>query len=201
MLAHARLQVGFTLVELLLAIVLLGLLATVGASMLVDSFRVSTSLQAEQLIQYEARYALERIARELREVKRLAVGTPCISVMGPQRVVFRRTIGRVSPVDEDFLDRSDCMLGTQPVEIAQFGSRLTIAYAGDARSLTERVAVNGSCPDGMAFCLSYLAEDGATPVTALTQADLVSIRITLDLFDASAAQSLSQSLLVTLRNR
>jgi len=196
-----RLQTGFTLVELVIVIVLLALLAGVGASMLSDGFRVTQLLQSEQSSQDEGRYVLERLARELREVKRLADGTACISAMDAARLVFQRRSGSASPVDAAFLDRSDCAVGTQQVAVTFSGTSLTLAYDGSAaRLLTDRVAASGGCANGAAFCLSYLAQDGSTPVSLAGRASLVFVQIQLELLDVASGRRLPQTLRLALRN-
>ncbi len=196
-----RIESGFTLVEQVLVIVLLGCLAVVGSSMLSDGFRVAQSLQSEQSSQYEARYVIERLARELREIKRLTDGRVCVSVMEAGRVVFRRRSGNANPADAAFLDPSDCAVGTQQVAVTLSGMRLTLAYDGaEARSLTELVAASGGCPDGRAFCLSYLARDGVTPVSSVNPAALALIQIEIELLDAGSEQRLAQTLRVALRH-
>ena len=196
-----RIVSGFTLVEQVLVIVLLGCLALVGGNMLSDGFRVTQSLQSEQSSQDEARYAVERLARELREIKRLADGRVCISAMEAGRLVFRRRSGNASPVDAAFLDQSDCAVGTQQVAVTLSGPRLTLAYDGaDDRSLTERLAPSGACPDGHAFCLSYLASDGITPVGPANPVPLALIQIEVELLDAGSGQRLAQTLRVALRH-
>lgn len=59
---------GVTLVELLIVIMLLGILGVVGSSMISDSFKVSHQVSGNNAAEAAGRYALERIARELREV-------------------------------------------------------------------------------------------------------------------------------------
>jgi len=196
-----RAQCGFTLVELVIVTVLLALLSLVGSSMLSDSFRVTQLLQSEQSGQDEARYVLERLARELREVKRLADGSVCVSAMDAAHLVFRRRSGSTSPVDAAFLDRDDCTAGTQQVAVTFSGTSLTLAYDGStARLLTERLAASGGCANGAAFCLSYLAQDGSTPVTLANRASLVFVQIQLELLDTGSGQRLAQTLRLVLRN-
>src|SRR3954463_12952208 len=60
---------GFTLVELVITVALIGLMAAFGSSMFSDVFRTVRIVEASQTSADQARYALERIARELREVK------------------------------------------------------------------------------------------------------------------------------------
>lgn len=64
MAARAR---GFTLIELIMAVVLVGLLAAVGTTMIGDSFDTTYMVNANQASVGRARYALERLEREIRE--------------------------------------------------------------------------------------------------------------------------------------
>lgn len=65
---HPRLiQRGFTLIELIVAAVLLGVLASIGVSMITDSFLVTRYMNKENSAASSARYAMERMTREIRE--------------------------------------------------------------------------------------------------------------------------------------
>lgn len=86
---------GFTLVELVISIVLIGILASVGSSMIVDSFTTTRMVNAENASEGLARYALERLAREIREVKFVgsgATGNYSISTLTASKLVFTRTV-------------------------------------------------------------------------------------------------------------
>ena len=56
-------EAGFTLVELIIAIVLLGILGAVGSTMILDSFTTTQLSNASTASAGQARYALERLAR------------------------------------------------------------------------------------------------------------------------------------------
>lgn len=60
---------GFTLVELVIVIVLLAILGTVGVSMLYEPYSTARIVNATNTDATKARYALERVARELREAQ------------------------------------------------------------------------------------------------------------------------------------
>ena len=62
---------GFTLIELVLVIVLLGIVLVAGSSVIGDSFKVSRTLTANAAQDMDVRIALDRIARELRGVSLL----------------------------------------------------------------------------------------------------------------------------------
>ena len=60
-------QTGFTLIEVILAVIILGALATVGTTMIYSGFVTSNYVNAENSAVASGRYALERISREMRE--------------------------------------------------------------------------------------------------------------------------------------
>jgi prepilin-type N-terminal cleavage/methylation domain-containing protein len=59
---------GFTLVEIIVSLVLLSILSVVGAGMITQSFSTTKITQSTQLSNSAARSALERMAREIREI-------------------------------------------------------------------------------------------------------------------------------------
>lgn len=59
---------GFTLIELITVIVLLGILAAVGSNMLSDSMKTTQAVNDSRAVESEARYALDRLVREIRQV-------------------------------------------------------------------------------------------------------------------------------------
>lgn len=193
---------GFTLFEFVLVMVLLGLLAAVGSNMLSDGFFIARQLDSESAGHSEARYALERIARELRGVKRLAQGDYCFEIMEPARAAFRRrplTDG-TSQLDADFLDQTDCNKGTERVEIALSGHDLVLAYGSSAANLSRSVSGLPVCATGAGFCLRYLAADGSTERTMAGRNSLVFIEVALRLQDASHADLPALSQRIALRN-
>lgn len=70
---------GFTLIELVLVVVLLGILGATGVSMLYDPFATAQIVNATNTDAAKARYAMERVARELREVKSIG-GNFCFNL-------------------------------------------------------------------------------------------------------------------------
>lgn len=68
-------QSGFTLIEIVVSIVLLGILSIVGANMLSDSFSTSNFVSRETVGVGNIRYALERIGREIRETRTVVANT------------------------------------------------------------------------------------------------------------------------------
>lgn len=58
---------GFTLIEVIVAVIILGFLATIGTSMIYSGFMAGSYVIAENAAVASGRYALERISREMRE--------------------------------------------------------------------------------------------------------------------------------------
>ena len=186
-------QQGFTLVELVMVIVLLGILAAVGSNMLSDSFTTTRMVNDSNASQAEARYVLERLAREIREIKYLNVGNYCIErisgvdTMTASRLVFDKRSNNLS------LDRDTCSVDSNRVTINYSAPNLTLGYATPALSatLSNRVAPAG-------FVMRYFASDGTT--LASTSATVYFVELSLTLTDATGAQGIAQRLRVALRN-
>src|SRR4030066_591500 len=80
---------GFTLIELVMVTVVLGILATVTVPLLFNSFRAYETNQTNLVTLSKLRYATERMAREIREV-RYAGGNYAI-VMGATTLQFTKS--------------------------------------------------------------------------------------------------------------
>lgn len=175
---------GFTLVELIMTMVLLGILGTVGANMISDSFTTTTMVNAGQASAAQARYALERLAREIREVKYVNAGSSSGSYAidtaswSPTHLAFTRTIAGADVT----------------VTIDSSGGSLRLGYSSPA--VTSTLAGNvGS------FALSYLDLSGnATTDTSNSANGIRFVLINLTLTDPVSGQSLSERTRVSLRN-
>jgi len=184
---------GFTLVELVIVMVLLGILGAVGSNMLSDSFTTTHRVNESNASKAEGRYVLERLAREIREVKYLSLGNYCIEqvsgvdTMTPTRFVFDKRSNSLS------LDRQTCGTDSNRVTVNYSAPNLTLAYASPALSatLSNRVAPAG-------FALRYFQSDGTTPSS--TSATLYFVEISLTLTDATGLQGIQQRMRVALRN-
>jgi prepilin-type N-terminal cleavage/methylation domain-containing protein len=62
-------EAGFTLVEIIITIVLVGILAGIAAMIITQAVRAYTGEQDRGDVQYQAQFALERMARELRSIR------------------------------------------------------------------------------------------------------------------------------------
>lgn len=188
---------GFTLIELIISIVLLGLLAAVGSNMLSDSFMTARMVNNSNTSKDQARYVLERLAREIREVKYVDSGiyataaSYCIDTMTSSRFVLHKR------TDANNTDRSNCtgaLAGTDTVTIDYAAPpNLTLTYAslGASATLTSNVATGG-------FALSYFQSDGTTVAT--TSATVYFVQIALTVTDATGANGIAQRVRVALRN-
>lgn len=184
---------GFTLIELIVTVVLLGILGATGVSMLVDTYSTARIVNATNTDAAKARYALERVARELREVKRASTpGAYCFSDQtapvlpgSPTSVSFWRMTTGSS-------DSASCSTEVIPVSITLNGTplRLELVKSGTTATLVNNVASGG-------FSLAYKnINDG----TATSASDVVSVVITLTVTDPESGQPNTQRTRVFLRN-
>lgn len=179
-------QRGFTIMELVIAIVIIGILSVVGVSMISDTFTTARIVNADQSSGNEARYAVERLAREIREVKWVD-GDPgayaISSSLSPAstNLVFTRDIGGADVV----------------VTIDRSGTNLTLGYSSPATVSTLATQVSS-------FSLDFLAMDpapatGSTSTTA-SAADVRFVVISVTVTDSMTGQSITERSRIALRN-
>ena len=92
---RAHVERGFTLVEAVISAALLGLLAVTASYFVVDNLRLVRLVNDDSAAMADGRAALERLAREVREIK-LARSTNSYCIVGAPtatQLVFNRTIG------------------------------------------------------------------------------------------------------------
>jgi prepilin-type N-terminal cleavage/methylation domain-containing protein len=165
-------QCGLTLIEMIITIVVLGALGALGASMFVDAFRASSMVNSGQATADQARYAVERMGRELREVK-YANG-------------YQLTSGVASGVNTvTFVNGSNVT-----VTIARSGAQLNLAYSSPAVSATLANNVTN-------FQLDFKQLDNSA---ATSTSDVRFVVITLTVRDAENGLVVSQQTRVALRN-
>ena len=153
-------QRGFTLVELIVSAALLGFLAVTATYFFVDNLTLVRNVDSDTAAMSDGRAVLERLAREIREVKVGAAN--CISTMGPAHMVFNKTAatGGVVP---------SCGGATPPntttndigVNIQLVGPNLNLGYTGPLAQPAVPSAVLTTY--ATAFALRYL--DAAYAVT------------------------------------
>lgn len=162
---------GFTLVEMAVVVAVVGTLAVFVAPVLVRALSAYDAMDESVATFAKMRYAMERIARELREVRRdpLDATSYHFTSMTPNNATFYKDDGT-------------------EVAISSSGSTVSIDYVGTASgTLTDQVA---------AFAFAYFQQDGLT--AAAGGADVGFVQVSMTLTDGST--SYQNRLRVDLRN-
>jgi MSHA biogenesis protein MshO len=167
---------GFTLIEVIVAMVLLGFLAVVGSHMIGDSMRTASITANNQASGSQARFAVERMTREIRE---LAYGSTQYSITTKTATTFAFT-------KED----GTAVTITCPSSCGSATNAVTMTYAGTTSTLTDQVPLNG-----LAF--EYLDQFGATTTS---NADIRLVQITLSVTNSQTSRTDSFRTKVLLRN-
>ncbi|NNJ93491.1 MAG: type II secretion system protein [Halobacteria archaeon] len=168
-----RRQSGFTLLEMIIALVVVGLLgAAAGYSLVGGTLAFSGTADAVQTLG-KLRHASERMAREVREIRRDPV-TPAvydITTMNTTTLAFTKTDGTTVT-----------LTGSPPLA--------TLAYSAPAgtHTLTDEVG-------SLAF--NYLQADGSTAATGNGDVAFVELELVL----TRSGNSYPQRVRVSLRNR
>ena len=115
---------GFTLIELVVVMVLLGFLSAVGAKMIAGTMETSYITTRNHTSGSQARYAMERITREIRETAFSATGYS-IATMGASSIVFTKEDGTV-------------------VTITYSANSMTLGYTGGTTSTLSNQLVSGA---------------------------------------------------------
>jgi prepilin-type N-terminal cleavage/methylation domain-containing protein len=158
---------GFSLIELIVVTVILGIMAAILSPMLQSSLTAYDKTLGDVVVLDKLRYATERIAREIRGVQyassttttptNCGESTPttdhyCIFVMDPTRLQFRRSYTDAAGIPT-----------LRTVTIGSTSSTVTLAYsdinAGTPQVLTDELAAAGN----LAF--TYYRQDGTTTAT------------------------------------
>jgi len=180
-------QRGYTLVELVLVITLIGIMAGMLVPLAAGAVRAHQTTQSRLIAQDMLRYAVERIARELREVSYdpttgfALVGT--LTATPASQVTFRRV----------YYDSAGTASALATVSLLQSGSDL-----GMSDSRYSSLGIQVLCDQVAALQLTWLDQAGrALAAPTATTVDAVEITLTLN----STGFGLSQSTRVHLRNR
>lgn len=144
---------GFSLVELILVIAILGILAVFVGPVLLNAVRAYTTVQTGLETQGKLRYAMERMSRELREIRRQATDAALLDLpsMTGSSIAFFKTDG------------------TQVV-ISQAGSQVTLAYSSVAGMLADQVS---------SFSLAYLQQDATTPAASAASVAYIEVGLSV----------------------
>ncbi len=180
-------QRGYTLVELVLVIALIGIMAGMLVPLAASAVRAHQTTQSRLVSQDMLRYAVERVARELREVSYdpangfALVGT--FTVTPASQVTFTRR----------YYDHAGAASALATISLLQSGSDL-----GMSDSRYPSVGTQVLCDQVAALQLTWLDEAGGA-LAAPTATTVYAVEITLTL--NSTGFGLSQSTRVQLRNR
>lgn len=162
---------GFTLVELIMVIVLLGILAAVGSNMLSDGFKTTGMVNASNASEAEARNAMDRLTREIRQVKYSAgysISTASSSVL--QFVNGGNSSVRIALVGTDLkLDYGNVSANTLVSGVSSF--TLTYYDAND-NVLTDLTTIQTSC----AYVQMALSVNDAMMSSPFVQTTRVALR-------------------------
>ncbi len=170
-------QLGFTLIELIITITLVGIMAVVGSSVIADTFRTTQVINRNNALASEARYAMERMAREIREIKYTGSAYSA-STLGATSFVFTRA-------------------DNVTVTLTNTGSNLTLAYGSAVNGTAANTAVtlsNKVDTGGLTF--TYFDVNDATA----TAATLRFIRIELSVVDTTTGYTNTLRTRVAVRN-
>lgn len=166
---------GFTLIEMIMAIVVLGIVAAIGAPLLAGSMQVFAAAAPEVDTLSKARYAMERVARELRSVS--YTGSAYDLTLTASSASFTRTDGTAV-----------VLTAAPPV--------LTIAYnGGPAGTLVDQLPAGGASFSGFQV-------DGVTATTNPALIAYVQIDLSLEHAPGAAgSNTLAHRTRVLLRSR
>lgn len=162
---------GFSLLELILVIAILGVLAAFVGPVVFNAMRSYDQMQRGVQTQAKMRYAIERMAREIREVRRQVTDAtfPDVSSMTATSLAFVKSDGT-------------------PVAIGVAGNQLNLAYSTVSAVLTDQLG---------SFSLEYFQPDASTPAASASSLAFVQISMTLsegtNLFSARARVDLKNA--------
>lgn len=163
---------GFSLAELILVIIILGILGALVGPVAYNAIRAYDRLQTTASTNAKVRYAMERIARELRDVRRQATNATFLDIpsMTASSLAFFKTDGT-------------------NVVLNGVGGVVNLAYGGVNGVLTDQVQPGS-------FSLAYFQQNAST--VAASAASVAFIQISMTIVEGGGA--FPSRLRVDLRN-
>lgn len=175
---------GFSLVELVIVIIVIGIMAAVLSPLMLSSLRAYDTTLGNVVVLDKLRYATERLAREIREVNYNSNTGFAFTSMGANTTTFTRTFYNSS---------GTATVAT--VTVGNTGSAVTLAYstpAVAAQILTDELGNSSN------LVFSYLDQNG-TVLGSPTPTTVYAVRIALTLIHNG--QPYTQRTQVELKNR
>jgi prepilin-type N-terminal cleavage/methylation domain-containing protein len=173
---------GTTLVEVLIVVVLLGILGAWGSTIFSSNFTTARMVDSGKTNADQVRYAVERLSREIREVKytSLAAGYAITSTLSPgaTTLTFTRTINGTDTT----------------VTISQSGSTVTLGYSGGTTSTLAKQVTSFS----MNF-YTVVSDTGSVQATTLVT-DVRYVVLSLSSTDSLSGEVTTERTTITLRN-
>jgi len=169
--AKRRSSLGFSLVELIVVIVLMSLMAAVSANLISDTMTASYTATNNAASGSVARYAAERITREVRELAYGSSGGYSISTWTSTSFAFTKQDGTV-------------------VTITSSGGTLTLRYTSIGAAQTLATGVTS-------FAFAYLDQLGATTTD---KEDIRYVQLTMSVQNAKTSKTDSLRTRIFLRN-
>lgn len=187
---HRPAPSGFSLIEIVIALVILGILAIAGTNMITSGVFTNQTISNEKLAYSAARYALERMSREIREMKfdpnAGTAGAMVASIVNANTLSFTKT--GLTPDTVVTLSYSNTLYG------------ITLAYGNTDGQLLAKTNLPASL-------FSYYKANGTQMSTAeladlnYVVANLRYVGITFSVTPDGANNPLTLSNLIYLRNR
>jgi len=183
-------QHGFTLVELIIAAALIALLAKTATFFWIDGLGLARSVNTDSAAIADGRALLERLTREIREVKYDNVnGAYCVTAMTAAHLAFKKT----RPGDTA---AAACGSNDIAVDIAPTGATINLAYADAGASATPALS-RPLTTYASTFTLAYFKADGVTAATGAGDLRFVQLLLTQQ---PAGVQATTTRTLVALRN-
>lgn len=176
-----RLQAGFTLIEVVISIVLIGILTAFSATIISNNMYTAITVDSSQASLDQMRLAMSRMSKELREIKYTTNGAYSITSTlsaSATSITFVRQIGGADVTVA--ISRSGSS--------SPYGVTMTYSTSTDTPVLVSGVT---------AFTVDFY--DGSGLATTSTT-DVRFVSITLSVSDATSGSTVSERTRVALRN-